>query len=61
MKEGKYTAKELTEIAGFEKVEFGKIRVRIGGLRGIVSSDHLITIQEEGELDVLVGKEKKTI
>jgi hypothetical protein len=54
----KYTAKELVEKAGFENVEFGKDRVRIAGIRGIVSPDHKIKINSE-EVDVTVGNETK--
>lgn len=61
MEAGKYTAKELLEQAGFEDVEFGKVRVRIGGVRGIVEPDHKIKIQRKANFDVMVGEEVKTI
>jgi hypothetical protein len=55
----KYTADELVKKAGFENVEFGKDRVRIGGIRGIVTADHKIKINSE-EVEVMVGNEVKT-
>lgn len=58
MKSGKYTAKELTDKAGFKDVKFGKTRVRIGGIRGIVKPDHLIKINSE-KVEVMVGNEVK--
>jgi hypothetical protein len=58
----KYTALELTTAAGFEKVEFGKIRVRIGGIRGISSADHLIRVTPgTTEIEVMVGNEVKPV
>jgi hypothetical protein len=61
MESGKYTAKEIVEKAGFSDVEFGKERVRIGGIRGIVTKDHLIRVQRKSELEVVVGNEVKKI
>lgn len=58
----KYTALELVTAAGFEDVEFGKIRVRIGGIRGIVTPDHVIRVTPgTTEIDVMVGNEVKTV
>lgn len=58
----KYTALELVTAAGFENVEFGKIRVRIGGIMGIVSEDHKIRIPAgTTEIDVMVGTEVKQV
>lgn len=62
MKPGKYTAKQITDLAGFEKVEFGKDRVRIAGLRGIVTAEHKINIQPGSkEITVMVGREPKKL
>jgi len=62
MKPGKYTAKQLTDEAGFEDIKFGEDRIRIGGVRGIVKADQKINIQPESEdIEVMVGNETKTI
>lgn len=58
----KYTALELVTAAGFEGVEFGKIRVRIGGIPGIVTPDHSIRVTAgTTEIDVMVGMEVKKV
>ena len=58
----RYTAQELTNLAGFENVEFGKVRVRIGGISGIVKEDHKIAIQDQTkEIDITVGTETKKL
>jgi len=54
----KYTALEILKIAGVENPEdkFGKFKIRIAGLRGISSPNHLITIQPTtDQVDILVG------
>ncbi|MFA5768357.1 MAG: hypothetical protein WC871_02315 [Bacteroidales bacterium] len=56
----KLTALEILTGAGVEKPEekIGAMRVRIGGVRGIVTADHKIAIQPGVEkLDVMVGDE----
>ncbi len=58
---GKYTALEILQEAGIENPQdvFGKMRVRIAGIAGIVKPNHLITIQSGVEkIDVIVGAEK---
>jgi hypothetical protein len=60
----KYTALEILTAAGIEKPEekFGKVRVRIGGIHGIVKPDHIIRIPNgTKEVAVLVGVETATI
>lgn len=62
MKPGKYTAKQITDKAGFEDVKFGKDRVRIAGIRGIVKPKHKINIQPSSEeIEVVVGNETKKL
>jgi hypothetical protein len=56
----KYTAKEILAEAGVENLDevFGKLRVRIAGLRGIVSPDHVIKIPTGTKsLEVIVGND----
>ena len=56
----KYTAVEILKASGIAKAEeqIGKLRVRIAGLAGINTPDHLIKIPEGvTEIDVLVGEE----
>lgn len=55
----KYTADELVKKAGFKSVKFGKDKIRIGGVRGIVKADQKIKVNSE-ELEVMVGNEVKT-
>lgn len=60
----KYTALEILTEAGIEKPEekIGKMRVRIGGLSGIVKPDHIIRVPSgTKEVSVLVGQETATI
>lgn len=60
----KYTALEILTEAGIEKPEekFGKFRIIIGGILGIVKPDHVIRIQSGvKEIDVVVGIETVTI
>jgi hypothetical protein len=53
-----YTAKEILLNAGFNPAEtLGKVRVRIGGISGIVKESHLIRTPKEGKLDIIVGAE----
>lgn len=60
MDAGKYTAQEIVEIAGFKDVQFGDIRVRISGIRGIVSATHVINVLP-GDVEVTVGGETRTL
>lgn len=60
----KYTALEILKAVGIKKPEdkFGKMRVRIAGISGIVKADHLIKIQAgTKEIDILVGEESKVL
>jgi hypothetical protein len=62
----KFTALEVLQKVGttfkvgeaqFEaKDVFGKMRVRIGGIAGIVDADKLLNLQP-GEIDIIVGSE----
>lgn len=62
MKVGKHTAQEIVQAAGFEEVEFGSDRVRIGGIRGIVKAGQKVNIQPDtSEVEVMVGNETKTV
>lgn len=57
----KYTALEILTEAGVETPEekFGKFKVRIAGLRGIVTPDHLVKFGPEVKnVEVIVGVEK---
>lgn len=61
---GKYTAIEILTAAGFDKPEesIGKVRVRIGGIPGIVRPDYVVRIPEgTTEIDVMVGQETKKV
>lgn len=54
----RYTALEVLTAAGVEKPEeyFGKQRVIIGGIRGIVTPDHLVKVQKGSKkLEILAG------
>ena len=54
----KYTALELLTEAGVETPQdkFGKVRIVIGGLSGIVNPDHLIRVQPgTKKLSIIVG------
>ena len=56
----KYTALEILTAAKIVDAEavFGKMRVRIAGIAGIVKPDHLIKIQSgTKEIDIIVGVE----
>ena len=57
----KYTAKEILTEAGIGELDkvFGKLRVRIAGLRGIVTAGHVITIPENAvsPMPIVVGNE----
>lgn len=56
----KYTALEILKEAGIKKPEeqFGKVRIRIAGIAGIVKPDHLIKIQPETKsIEIVVGEE----
>ena len=60
----KYTALEILTEAGIETPEekIGSMRVRIGGISGIVKPDHLIRIPiGTKEIDIIVGQETVTI
>jgi hypothetical protein len=60
----KYTAIEILTEAGIEKPEekIGKMRVRIGGIAGIVKPGHIIRIPAgTKEVSVIVGQETATI
>jgi hypothetical protein len=60
----KLTALEVLTAAGFEKPaeKIGKMRVRIAGIRGIVTPDHLISIPAGVEaIDVVLGDETKEV
>ena len=57
----KFTALELLTAAKVEKPEekFGKGRVRIAGVAGIVKPNHLITLGKDvKKVDVIVGIDK---
>lgn len=56
-----YTAKELLETAGFNAEVIGKVRVRIGGIAGIVTPEHLINTGHSEKIDVLVGADLVTL
>ena len=61
---GKYTALEILQEAGIENPQdkIGKVRVRIGGISGIVNPDDLITIQPNADkIDIIVGNETKEL
>lgn len=55
MKTGKHTAKEILEAVGVTADILGKVKVRIGGIRGIVTPEHVINVLNSGTLDILVG------
>ena len=60
----KYTALEILTEAGIETPEekIGSMRVRIGGISGIVKPDHLIRIPTNTkEIDIIVGQETITV
>lgn len=60
----KVTALEILEAAGVSEAGevFGKTRVRIGGIAGIVSPDHLVKIQPGVEkIEIIVGVEATTL
>ena len=59
----RYTALEILTAAGFEDpTVFGKMKVIIAGVRGIVTPNHVITIQAgTKEIDVVVGIEVKKL
>ena len=60
----KYTALEILKEAGIKSPEtkFGKMRVRIAGISGIVKPEHLIKIQAgTKKIDILVGEEVKSL
>lgn len=60
----KYTAREILTAAGVENPEskFGKMRVVIAGLRGIVNPDYQVSIPAGSKsLDVVVGNENFTV
>lgn len=58
----RYTAKELIEAAGLDVSQVGKVRVRIAGIAGIVSPDHLVRLQPETkEVEVIVGTDTKMV
>jgi len=66
MKIGKYTAKEIIamvmEQEGIDEPEYGKVRIRIAGIRGIVSPDHRIHIQEgTKEVQVVIGDKEYSL
>lgn len=62
----KYTAKEIIDEIGIETFQVGeenlpidqiwnKYRVSIGGLRGIVSPDHVIGFGDNEEVEIIIG------
>jgi hypothetical protein len=56
----KYTALEILKEVGIKKAEekFGKMRIRIAGIAGIVKPEHLIKIQSETKsIEIVVGDE----
>lgn len=56
----KYTARELLTEAGVQDLDsvFGNVRVRVGGVRGIVSGDHVVSVPAGTEsLQIVVGEE----
>lgn len=60
----KYTALEILKGAGFKnpEKEFGKVKIRIAGIAGIVKPDHLIKIQlGTKRIDVQVANEVKVL
>jgi len=60
----KYTALEILKEAGYKNAEdkFGKFRVVIGGIMGIVKPDHVVGISEGTKnLEITVGIETKII
>jgi hypothetical protein len=68
MEAGKiYTAKEILEelIASNKDVkmpEFGEVRVRIAGIRGIVTPEHKIHIQNgTEEIEIVIGADVYTL
>lgn len=57
----KYTAVELLAIAGIKNPEskFGKAKIRIGGLSGINTPNHIIRVGAEAkEVEVICGDDK---
>jgi hypothetical protein len=60
----RYTALEILEQAKVENAieKFGKLRIRIAGIRGIVKPDHVITLQPNTQtIDILVGNDSYTL
>jgi hypothetical protein len=60
----RYTAEDILKEAGIEDTDamFGSFRVTIGGISGIVDSEHLISIPESAtELEVIVGVKRYTL
>lgn len=60
----KYTALEILKTAGFKNPnsKFGKYRIVIGGLQGIVDPSKVLRIPSETkELEVVVGIEARLI
>jgi len=60
----KYTALEILTEAGVRNPEekFGKMRVLIGGITGIVNQDHLINVPDGiKKIDIIVGIEKFSV
>jgi hypothetical protein len=60
----KYTALEILTEAGVKDPEtkFGKMRVEIGGILGIVKPDHIVGVTAgTKKLDVVVGVEPYTL
>jgi hypothetical protein len=60
----KYTALELLKEAKIKNPEskFGKVRIMIAGIAGIIKPDHLIKIQPNTKsIDILIGNENVSL